>query len=98
MNVEQYVQLNPKVWEKFRDLALTALDRNHKRLSARLIIEQIRWQTNIIENNSKFKISNHWAPRLARKFMIEYQCPGFFAIRGIKNEAKNEARPEFASL
>jgi len=83
MTIEHYVQLNPKVWEKFKDLALTAMEKGHRRLSARLIIEQIRWQTKIMENDSKFKINDHWAPKLARKFMVEYQCPGFFETRGI---------------
>jgi hypothetical protein len=66
---------NPYVWNEFVKFAFD-MARKRKRLSARLIIERIRWdmpaQTNPID---QFRINNNFIAYYARKFELFF--PGY---------------------
>lgn len=82
MDIDNYVKLNPGIYKAFRDFSLEAARKGRTRLSARLVLERIRWETMLYENGHEFKINNNVAPGLARKFMEDYQMVGFFRTRG----------------
>ena len=50
--------------------------------SAKIIFHRIRWETQIEEKNSEFKIDDGWISHYARKFMDEHiTCDEFFQTR-----------------
>lgn len=82
MDIETYVKENPAVWDAFKQYTIQAVRSGRTRLSARLVIERIRWDSMIGEKDREFKINNNIAPKLARKFMSEYSgFDNFFQTR-----------------
>tara|TARA_R110000803_G_scaffold132869_3_gene200051 strand:+ start:1389 stop:1649 length:261 start_codon:yes stop_codon:yes gene_type:complete len=78
---EQHLADNPRIYPMFVDFAVEASMKN-KHYSAQAVIERIRWETNVHENNSKFKFSHNWRSFYAKKFMKEHpQYDGFFRTR-----------------
>jgi hypothetical protein len=79
---EKYHSENPAVYERIRGMALKAINRGKKRISFKLIIEVIRWETFMETDDQltlfidgekrKFKINNAYESRYARLFLQEY--------------------------
>ena len=71
MNLKQkfkiYDATNPQVWEEFEKLADLAVSKGRTVLSARLILEGIRWNT-YISGNDDYKINNNYHAFYARKW------------------------------
>jgi len=74
---------NPHIWQAFRVKAIRMALLGRKRYSARTIIETIRWDTDLKDSETTFKINDHYTPGLARLFMHDYghKWPGFFNLR-----------------
>lgn len=86
---QTYLAENPQVWEAFVKFTSEAIRAGHKRLSAEMIVNRIRWETMISEKNSTFKINNDFKPFFARKFMLEYPIyDGFFELRKSRADAE----------
>ena len=83
-----YDEDNPHVYEWFTRFTKTAIKRGHKRLSAWLIMNRVRWETTIETVSADgFKISNHHFAYYARMFMYENpKYKGFFRTKTMKNE------------
>ena len=76
---------NPQVYELFVRFTFEAIKRGHKRLSAWMIANRIRWETTIVTVNCEYKISNDYIALYSRKFMKDYpQYDGFFKIKEMK--------------
>jgi hypothetical protein len=76
---------NPHVYELFKAFTFQAIDRGHKRLSAWLIVNRIRWETTVETNGGDFKISNNFIAYYARLFMDEHpEYRGFFRTKPLK--------------
>lgn len=76
---------NPQVYELFVRFTFEAIKRGHKRLSAWMIANRIRWETTIVTANCEYKISNDYIAFYSRKFMKDYpQYNGFFKIKEMK--------------
>ena len=76
---------NPEVYELFVRFTFEAIKRGHKRLSAWMIANRIRWETAIVTVNCEYKISNDYIALYSRKFMKDYpQYEGFFRIKEMK--------------
>ena len=76
---------NPEVYEFFKKFTFEAIDRGHKRLSAWMIANRIRWETTIVTVNSEYKISNDFIALYSRKFMKDFpQYDGFFKTKAMK--------------
>jgi hypothetical protein len=76
---------NPHVWDYFVRFAFEAIERGHKRLSTKLIIERIRWEVYMTTaSDDDFKINNNHAPYYARKWRIKFPVyAAFFTIRRV---------------
>ena len=75
---EIHHQKNPRIYDKFCEYAKIAAEK-YDTYSAKAIFHVIRWNTEIGENDSFFKISDGWISHYSRKFMEEYpQYDGFF--------------------
>lgn len=73
---------NPHVYDLFKRFSLQAINKGHKRLSAWLIVNRIRWETSIETTGSDFKISNDFIAFYARLFMHEHpEYVGFFLTK-----------------
>lgn len=79
----QYHRDNPQVYELFKKFTFMAIRRGHKRLSAWMIANRIRWETSIETYSvEEYKISNDYIALYARKFMQDYPSyDGFFKIK-----------------
>jgi len=76
---------NPEVYELFVRFTFEAIKRGHKRLSAWMITNRIRWETTIVTVNCDYKVSNDYIALYSRKFMKDYpQYDGFFKIKEMK--------------
>jgi len=80
---------NPKVYELFKKFTFEAIAAGHKNLSAYLIVNRIRWETNVVTTDKNFKIDNNLIPYYARVFANEYpEHKGFFRTKPLSPEAE----------
>jgi hypothetical protein len=78
---------NPHVYRLFKEFTFAAIRRGHKRLSAWLVVNRIRWETSVETLGGDFKISNNFIAYYARLFMEEYpEFKGFFMTKPLKGE------------
>lgn len=76
---------NPIIYQLFCRFTFEAIERGHKRLSAWMIANRIRWETSVVTTGNDYKISNDFIAFYARKFMEEYpQYDGFFKTKTMK--------------
>jgi|TARA_B100001778_G_scaffold330509_1_gene333133 hypothetical protein len=78
---------NPHVYKLFERFTLEAISKGHKRLSAWLVVNRIRWETTIETSGSDFKISNDYIAYYARLFhALNPKYDGFFITKKMKGE------------
>ena len=76
---------NPEFYELFKRFTFQAIQKGHRRLSAWLIVNRIRWETMIVTTGNEYKISNDFIALYARLFMHEYpDYKGFFRTKPMK--------------
>ena len=76
---------NPHVYALFERFTFEAIRLGHKRLSAWLIVNRIRWETSVVTSGGDFKISNDFIAYYARLFMHNHpQYLGFFKTKALK--------------
>ena len=76
---------NPEFYELFKKFTFQAIQKGHRRLSAWLIVNRIRWETMIVTTGNEYKISNDFIALYARLFMHEYpDYKGFFRTKPMK--------------
>ena len=82
---------NPHVYRLFKHFTFEALrERKHKHLGAWLVVNRIRWETNIKTTGEDFKISNDFIAYYARLFMEHYpEHKGLFRTKLLKEERYN---------
>ena len=78
---------NPQICELFDKFTFHAINRGHKKMSAWMIINRVRWETSVVTYGNPFKISNDYISMYARYFMHRYpQYKGFFRTKTIYGE------------
>lgn len=84
-NFEKHHAENPHIYALFCRFAKEAAQhRDH--YSAKIIFHRIRWETEITEKNSDFKVSDGWISHYSRKFMRDHpEHNGFFKTVQRKN-------------
>tara|TARA_R110000787_G_scaffold89941_1_gene190389 strand:- start:160 stop:471 length:312 start_codon:yes stop_codon:yes gene_type:complete len=76
---------NPEFYSMFEDFTFQAINRGHKRLSAWLIVNRIRWETMIVTTGDDYKISNDYIAFYSRLFMHDHpEYKGFFKTKTMK--------------
>jgi len=86
---------NPQVYQLFEKFTFEAINKGHRKLSAWLIVNRIRWETMVVTTGEDFKISNDFIALYARLFMHDHpQCQGFFRIKAMKRATFNESQGE----
>ena len=78
-----WLQFNEHIWLQFERHGLT-MAAKRERYSARTIIEVMRWNSDLREQQGKplFKLSNNMTPGLARLWMAKHgdRYPKFFSL------------------
>jgi len=78
---------NPHVFESFQEEALKAIERGRKKLSAKLIINWIRWNELLRTSDKNFKINDAFQSYYARHFIeLHPEHAGIFEMRKLRNE------------
>ncbi len=78
---------NPMVYELFKRFAFEAIWRGCRHLSAGLVAERIRWETDVETDGDGFKINNNHRAYYARLFVRDYpEHAEFFRTRTVKYE------------
>ena len=77
---------NPQVYEMFKKFTFMAIHKGHNRLSAWMIANRIRWETQIeVITTDDYKISNDYIALYSRKFMEDFpEHEGFFRTKAMK--------------
>ena len=84
-NFKKHHKEHPEIYDKFCKFAKQAA-RVKAYYSAKAIFHRIRWETQIEEKKSEFKIDDGWISHYARKFMEDFpKYDGFFQIRHREN-------------
>ena len=82
-NFFRWLQANARIYTEFERRALYMARSGRKQYSARTIVEAIRWNTDMQDTDTLFKINGNYVPGMARLFMETHgeQYPGFFSLR-----------------
>ena len=89
---KHYHEQNPQIYKMFCKFAEQAA-RRRDHYSAKAIMERIRWETMISDDQPDFKIDNTWTSHYARKYMKDHpEHDGFFELR-IKRGGYHEPPP-----
>lgn len=79
---ELYHEENPHLFEVFEKYTFDVIAKGRKYFSAEMIINRIRWYSQVEANNDRFKINNDAKPYYARLFEHKHpQHKGFFRKR-----------------
>lgn len=83
VNFWRWLRVNRHIYKAFKVYAFEMAMTGRKRYSARTIVERIRWNTDLSDTETTFKINDHYTPGMARFFMSEYgeKYPRFFRLR-----------------
>lgn len=83
---EKFHKAHPEVYQYFRWFASEAIISGRKRFSAYLIANRIRWETQILTGNHKFKINNNHIAFYARMFAQEFpEYSDLFEFRALRS-------------
>lgn len=79
----KWLKENEHIYLAFKIEAIRMALTGRKRYSARTIVEVLRWQTDLRDSDTTFKINDHYTPGMARLFLAEYgkRFPEFFQLR-----------------
>lgn len=84
---EMFNKDNPHIFEAFEKQALKAISKGRKKLSAKLIINWIRWNEFLESSDLNFKINDAYQAYYARHFVEKYpEYSGVFNMRKLRNE------------
>jgi hypothetical protein len=84
----EWHKANPHVWQLFERFAYEAVNKGRKRISHWLIINRIRWETNIVTTGEDFKISNDHIAFYARLWRAKHPAhKDLFTIKRMIGES-----------
>jgi len=88
---EEFHRDNPHVFKAFEKQALKAIEMGKKKLSAKLIINWIRWNEELKTTDQNFKINDAFQSYYARAFITKYpEYYYVFELRKLRNEEQGQ--------
>lgn len=90
----EFHESNPEVYQLWDRFTREALARGHDRIGSQMIMERIRWETNIVLHDHRpdgepLKINDHHKPYYARLWMEKNpQHDGVFNIRAVEGDVE----------
>ena len=83
---KEYFNQNPSIYEEYKKVAFSLINRGYKRLSSKFIFEIVRYNTNIYGNDG-YKINNIYTADYARQFERDFPAyTGYFSKRLLKDK------------
>jgi len=83
----EFHQGNPHVYEAFEEQCLKAIDKGRKKLSAKLIINWIRWNEFLRTSDQNFRINDAYQSYYGRMFAAKWtEYAHLFEFRKLRNE------------
>ncbi len=83
----EYHNANPKVFQAFEQIAFKAINAGKKKISAKLVINYIRWNMFMETTDSNFKINDAFGALYGRLFIaIHPEHADKFECRKLRNE------------
>jgi hypothetical protein len=83
----EFHEENPQVYKSFEEQALKAIEKGRKKLSAKLIINWIRWNEVLRTSDENFKINDAYQAYYARHFIkLHPEHSEIFNLRKLRNE------------
>lgn len=80
---------NPHVYKAFEKQALIAINKGRTKLSAKMIINWIRWNEFLRTSDLNFCINDAFTPLYSRLFIDRHkEYDGIFEMRKLRNEHK----------
>ena len=77
-----YHEENPQVYEAFKKFTFQAIAKGRKYFSSEMVINRLRWYTQVESNSDIFKINNNYKAFYSRKFEEDFpKYKGFFRKR-----------------
>lgn len=84
---ERFHKENPQIFSEFEKEVLRALSKGRKRVSAKLIINWIRWNVFVNSSDENFKINDAMISYYAREFVRKHpHHKDVFEFRKLRNE------------
>lgn len=84
---EIFHKKNPHVFSAFEKQVLSAIERGRKKVSAKLIINWIRWNEYLRTSDDNFRINDAYQSYYARLFVEKYtKHKEVFEFRKLRNE------------
>ena len=78
---------NPHIFRAFEEQALRAINKGRTKISAKLIINWIRWHEFLESSDKNFRINDAYQAYYARHFIEKYpQHRNVFELRKLRNE------------
>jgi len=78
---------NPQIFKAFEQQVFKAINKGRKKISAKLIINWIRWNEFLRSSDENFKINDAYQSYYARYFIEQYpEYLGIFEFRKLRNE------------
>lgn len=82
---------NPQIYQAFEEQALKAIKRGRDKISAKLIINWIRWNEVLSSSDMNFKIDDAYQSYYARLFVEKHpEHSDAFNFRKLRNEEAGE--------
>jgi hypothetical protein len=82
---------NLHIWEAFKREATSVRNKGRTHYSSRTIVEYLRHNTALADNDSTFKINDHCVPYLGRLYVMTHpQAEGFFEFRKINPKSRQK--------
>lgn len=86
---EDFHLTHPQVYLLFEKFALALINKGHKKLGAKMIVERIRWEITFehqVNDSEGFKINNDFVAHYARMFIKNHPTyKDYFEFRIIKS-------------
>ena len=84
---EKFNSENPHIFKAFEEQAIRAINKGRKKISAKLIINWIRWHEFLESNDLNFKINDAFQSYYARYFIeVHPEHKDVFEFRKLRNE------------
>lgn len=88
---EKFNKENPHVFDEFEKQALKAIKKGRTKISAKLIINWIRWNEFLKTSDKNFRINDAYQSYYARYFVAKYpEYRDHFEFRKLRNEEKGQ--------
>jgi len=86
---ENFIKENPHVYLEFEKQVFKAIEKGRKKLSAKLIINWIRWNEVLRTSDDNFRINDAYQSYFARHFIeLNPEHSEIFNLRKLRNESQ----------